>query len=85
MDIQAAADARGFLQLPLELKTCSGALNTCVAECVANATCAAIEFTVNGHGTDPEAPPAPAGAGEFAICIQRCIDLSRSDAGPPGN
>ena len=75
-----------YVRLPLDLSTCGDAVSTCVAECVVASNCPAIEFTeLVGSQTDPNGSPPPPGAGEFEVCVDKCIELSQSSAGAPND
>jgi len=76
-EIRAAAEQQGYVGLPLQLTSCSGASNQCLAECIADSSCPAITFVLLGKGlhSDPGLRTPP-GAGPFTLCLQTCVKLA---------
>jgi len=80
-EFRAAAEAQGRVnvELPLQLQSCLGSVNACVADCVADSTCSAITASLLGRHTDPNAEPTPPGTGQFSLCLQTCMNLAQSE------
>lgn len=68
---------RAYLELPIVLDSCESVPNQCLASCVVDSKCDAINATIFGHHTDPNAPPQPPGAGQFSLCVDYCVTLAR--------
>jgi hypothetical protein len=81
-EMRATEASQGYVTLPLDLTSCDGAVNSCVAHCVADSTCPAITYVLLGKKTDPN-EVAPTGAGQFQGCLQKCIDLAQNSDGAP--
>ena len=73
-EVEATANAQGYVRVPLSLSSCSGPVNECVASCVADSHCPAINWVVLGKKGDPSAP-IPPGAWEFEGCLNQCMEL----------
>jgi len=78
--IRAPAEKQGYVQLPIQLTSCLGSANACLADCVADSRCPAITAVVLGVGrTDPNSDPLPPGTVQFSACLQTCIKLARGE------
>ena len=56
---------------PLDLSDCSAPGTDCFSRCVANSSCAAINYVLSSPGTDPN---IPTGAFELQGCINGCVE-----------